>query len=272
MKIKTLLLVGAAAMSLAACTQVQPGHVGIKVNNFGSSAGVSERSLPVGVYMTAPGTNIYKYPIFTSTYAWTSTNEGLNGVDEAFRFQDKNGLELSADVSIAFRVDPTKAPTLFQKYRTDMDGIVAGPLRNAVRSAIGNQSAKMGVEEIYGPRKAELSASALADVQKYFAPYGLIVEQLYWASNIKVPEAVTAQINQKIANEQAALAAQASVATAEAQARSAVAKAEGKAQAMRIEAAAISANPQVLELRAIEKWNGVLPQVTSGGTPFVSLK
>lgn len=272
MKIKSLLLVGAAALSLGACTQVQPGHVGIKVNNFGSSAGVSEQSLPVGVYMAGPGTNIYQYPVFTSTYAWTATNESREGINESFHFQDKNGLDLSADVSIAFRVDPTKAPILFQKYRTDMDGIVAGPLRNAVRSAIGNESAKLGVEEIYGPKKAQLSAAALEDVQKYFAPYGLIVEQLYWASNIKVPDAVTAQINQKIANEQAALAAQASVATAEAQARSAVAKAEGKAQAMRIEAAAISSNPQVLELRAIEKWNGVLPQVTSGATPFVSLK
>lgn len=272
MKIKTLLLVGAAALSLAACSQVQPGHVGIKVNNFGSSAGVSEQSLPVGAYFAGPGTNIYQYPVFTSTYAWTATNEGRDGVNESFSFQDKNGLNLSADVSVAFRVDPTKAPVLFQKYRTDMDGIVAGPLRNAVRSAIGNESAKLGVEEIYGPKKAELSAAALADVQKYFAPYGLIVEQLYWASNIKVPQAVTAQINQKIANEQAALAAQASVATAEARARSAVAEAEGKAQAMRIEAAAISSNPQVLELRAIEKWDGVLPQVTSGATPFVSLK
>jgi len=272
MKIKNLLLVGAAALSLVACTQVEPGHVGIKVENYGGSAGVSNQALPVGVYMAGPGTNIYQYPVFTSTYAWTATNEGRDGVDESFHFQDKNGLDLSADVSIAFRVDPSKAPVLFQKYRTDMDGIVAGPLRNAVRSAIGNESSKLGVEEIYGPKKAQLSAAALEDVQKYFAPYGLVVEQLYWASNIKVPQAVTAQINQKIANEQAALAAQASVATAEAEARSAVAKAEGKAQAMRIEAAAISANPQVLQLRSIEKWDGVLPQVTSGGTPFVSLK
>jgi hypothetical protein len=30
-------------------------------------------------------------------------------------------------------------------------------------------------------------------------------------------------------------------------------------------------NPQILELRALEKWNGVLPQVTSGATPFISI-
>jgi hypothetical protein len=28
----------------------------------------------------------------------------------------------------------------------------------------------------------------------------------------------------------------------------------------------------VLQLRAIEKWDGHLPQVTSGGTPFIQLQ
>ena len=34
---------------------------------------------------------------------------------------------------------------------------------------------------------------------------------------------------------------------------------------------ALRADPEVLKLRAIEKWDGRLPQVTSGATPFVSL-
>ena len=30
-------------------------------------------------------------------------------------------------------------------------------------------------------------------------------------------------------------------------------------------------NPQILELRALEKWNGTLPQVTGGAIPFITL-
>lgn len=255
---------------VTSCSRVEPGHVGIKVNNFGGSAGVSDTALGVGWYFTPFGTNIYQYPIYTSTYAWTSSKEQTDA-DESFAFQDRNGLNLSADISVAYRVDPVHAPVLFQKYRTEMNGIVAGPLRNAIRSALNEESAKLGVEEIYGPRKAALINLVRSDVQRYFEPFGLHVEQLYWASNVRVPEQVLAQINNKIANEQAALAAQANVATVKANADAQIAQAEGKARASQLEGEALRANPEILRQRAIEKWDGKMPTYLagSGQLPFV---
>lgn len=272
MKFRNVFLVAVSAISLAACSRVDPGHVGVKVNNWGSDAGVQAETLGVGYYYAGPGTDIYEYPVFTSTYTWTKDINESSPINEEFAFQDKNGLGLSADISVSYRVDPKKAAILFQKYRMPMESIVAGPIRTAVRNAIVEEASKMGVEEIYGPRKAELAAKALVNVQKYFAPYGLEVEQLMWASNIRVPKNVEAQINQKIANEQAALAAQASVATAEAEARSRVAEAEGKAKAMQVEANAIDSNPNILRLRTIEKWDGKYPQYVGGGMPVPILQ
>ena len=91
-----LAFVGVSALALAGCGQVQPGHVGIKVNQFGSDAGVSNQSLGVGTYFTPFGTTIYEYPVFTNTYTYSkSPTEGATS-DEEFNFQDKNGLGLSA--------------------------------------------------------------------------------------------------------------------------------------------------------------------------------
>jgi regulator of protease activity HflC (stomatin/prohibitin superfamily) len=257
---------------LTSCSRVEPGHVGIKVNNFGSAAGVSDQALGVGWYFTPFGTNIYEYPIYTSTYAWTASSNEQSATDESFNFQDKNGLNLSADVSVAYRVDPVKAPILFQKYRTEMGGIVAGPLRNAIRSALNEEAAQIGVEEIYGPKKAALINATLRDVSRYFEPYGLHVEQLYWASNIRVPPQVLSQINTKIANEQAALAAAANVATVKANAEAAIAEAEGTAKASQVEGDALRANPEILRQRAIEKWDGKLPTYmgSNGALPFIT--
>jgi len=240
--LKTLVLIGVSAIALAGCGQVKPGHVGIKVNQYGSDAGVSNQSLSVGTYFTPFGTTIYEYPVFTNTYTYTKSGTEGSSDNEEFNFQDKNGLGLSA-----------------------------GPLRNAIRNALVNRAAAMGVDEIYGPRKQELLNSVQNDVASYFAPYGLVVEKLFWAGNVRVPDVVLTQINNKIANEQQALAAQAQVATVQAEAQQRVAQADGEAKAISVQGEALRSNPEVLRLKAIEKWDGKLPQVTSGATPFIEV-
>ena len=271
--LRPLTLACTAACLLAACGKVTPGHVGVRVNNVGSNAGVEPRALGVGWYFTGFGQHIYEYPVFTNTYTWTSSATEQSPTNEEFNFQDRNGLSMAADVAVSFSVDPGRAPVLLQKYRTEMSGIIAGPLRNAVRDALVTRAAGMGVEEVYGPRKAELMRQAEGDVRTFMTPFGLHVERLYWASNIRLPTTVRAQIEQKIANEQAALAAQAQVATVEAQARQRIAQAQGEASAINVQGSALRANPEVLRLRAVEKWDGKLPQVSgSGATPFVQLE
>lgn len=268
--IKPTVAISLAALALAACSQVKPGHVGIKVNQFGSDAGVSGMALGVGTYFTPFGTTIEEYPVFTNTYTYSSSVSEGKTTNEQFEFQDKNGLGLSADIAVSYSVNSELAPKLYQKYRVDANGIIAGPLRNAIRNALVDRAAQMGVEEIYGPRKQELLDGVQADVARYFAPYGLNIEKLFWAGNVRVPDTVLAQINAKIANEQAALAAQAKVAQATAEAAQQVATAEGHAKAIQIEAQAIKTNPEIIQLRAVEKWNGQLPTYTSNGPmPFI---
>jgi len=263
--------IAVTVLVMSSFARVEPGNVGIRVNNI--AGGVSPNSLAVGWYFAPPGTHIYEYPVFTRTYTWTASRTEQNAVDESFNFQDKNGLSLKADVAVSYHVDPSHASILFQRYRTDMDQIIAGPLRNAIRNAVVERAAQLGVEEIYGNHKAELIATAQRRVQAFFAPVGLQIEQIYWAGNIVVPQTVLDQINAKIANEQSALAAQANVATARANAESRIAKAKGDAEAIQVEAEAIRTNPEIVKLRAVEKWNGQLPTyVGSGPMPFIDVK
>ena len=266
-----LALLAAFALAMSSVARVQPGNVGIRVNNI--AGGVSPNSLGVGWYLAPPGTHIYEYPVFTRTYTWTSSTTEQSPIDESFTFQDKNGLSLKADVAVSYHVEPARASILFQRYRTDMDQIIAGPLRNAIRNAIVERAAQLGVEQIYGDHKAELIATAQKRVQAFFSPVGLQVEQIFWAGNIGVPQKVLEQINAKIANEQAALAAQANVATAKANAEARIAKAQGDAQAIKVEAQAIRTNPEIVKLRAVEKWDGRLPTYSGAGPlPFLKIE
>lgn len=260
MKMRNMIVVGLlATVSLSACTRVTPGNVGVKVDQYGSGAGVEKDALGVGTYWTGPGVSIEEYPISTQTYTWTKSTEEGNTVNEEFSFQDKSGLIVSGDVSIAYHVDPSKAPVLYQKYRMDMDQIIAGPLRSQVRSAIVNVASQMAVEDIYGPKKAELIATAQRQVQAFFAPSGLVIEQMYWAGPIRIPESILNQINAKIHNEQEALAAQANLATVKANAESRIAQAQGEADAQKLLAASIKSSPELVRKMWIEKWDGHMP-------------
>ncbi|MCA6271842.1 MAG: SPFH domain-containing protein, partial [Phenylobacterium sp.] len=67
--------------------------------------------------------------------------------------------------------------------------------------------------------------------------------------------------------------ARAQVAKAQAQAEAQIAAARGEAESIRIINQALAANPRYVDLKAVEKWDGKLPQVTgSGGAPFINLR
>jgi regulator of protease activity HflC (stomatin/prohibitin superfamily) len=267
-KIATLALL---TIALAACSRVTPGNIGVKVDQYGSNAGVDRTPLGVGTYWTGPGVSIYEYPISTQTYTWTKSADEGKASNEEFSFQDRSGLIVEGDVSVAYHVDPGKAPILFQKYRMDMAGIIAGPLRNQVRSAVVNAASTMSIEEIYGPKKGELVAVAERKVQDYFAPSGLVIEQMFWAGPIRIPENILAQINAKIHNEQEAQAAVANEQTVEANAKSTMIKAQADADSMRVKAEAIAKNPALVSYEWVQKWDGKMPSTVycSSSTPCV---
>jgi hypothetical protein len=71
--------------------------------------------------------------------------------------------------------------------------------------------------------------------------------------------------------EQQALAAKNKLEQIKFEADQKIAAARGKAEAITIESNALKSNPRILELRALEKWNGTLPQVTGGAVPSINL-
>lgn len=269
-------ILGFVILAFASCSfeRVESGNVGVRVNQLGSGAGVSPTPLNVGWYFTPPGVNIYEYPIFTNTKTWKE--------DDRFVFQDKNGMTVSGDVSVAYRADPSKAPLLFQKYRSEMDTLLEGPVRQTLRQAVVAEAAKLQVDQIYGSEKAKLIERARVSSNRYLNQFGIIIEQLFWDSNINLPESVQQQIAARVENEQRAIAIQARVAQATAAANVNRTNAQGdadaliirstaEANAIKLKAEAARANQEYAQLKAIEKWNGSVPQIigSTSQVPFI---
>lgn len=265
-------MMGLALATLATCGKtVEPGTVGVKIRTLGPHAGVAAQPLPSGWHLNGVGEHIVQYPIIQRTYAYTHDANSDSPSNEEISFADNTGLPMTGDIAITIQVMPGAAPHLYEKYRLSFDQLLDGPIRNDVRSAVAAETEKVGVEVLYSGGRQAVLQRALGRVATKWGRDGVMIPQLEWIGAIRYPQAILDQMQNKTRMEQAALAAKALQAQAEAEAAAKVAQAKGEADSIRIINDALAVNPQYIQLKMIEKWDGHLPQVTGGGTPFVNL-
>lgn len=270
-----LLLVG---LMLGACSKVPAGNVGVIVNLYGSEKGVSEKEVGVGKYWVGWNEDLFVFPTFTQTDTWAKTEKK----DESIVFQTgKDGMVMSADFGITFRVDPSKVARLFQTYRKGVDEISDIFLRNLVRDAVNEKAADLTADEAYGRRKNEMMDAVEASVRREVADKGIIIEKVYLVGDIRLPAQVRAALDAKNSAFQKTLQREQEVAQAKAEADSKIAEARGRAESVLVEARAqadanrilsASITPELVQYRSIDRWDGVLPRITGNGvTPLVDV-
>lgn len=112
------------------------------------------------------------------TYTYTREADERGPENEEVTFSDNNALPMTADVQLVMRIDPSKAPALYKRYRLTFDQMFEGPIRNDVRSSIAAETELVSVEFLYrggrqqviqkpwrastanGRRKASISANS----------------------------------------------------------------------------------------------------------------
>lgn len=266
--------------SLAACSTVPAGHVGVKVYLLGGSKGVDSEELGVGRYWIGMNEQLYIFPTYMQNYTWTKAPDATGNEDESISFQTIEGMTANADVGISYQLDPTKINKIFQTYRRGVDEITDTFLRNMVRDALVKQASTKPIEYIYGAGKAELMKAVQEDVQKQVDAIGIKIDKIYWIGEIRLPQTVIDSINAKNAATQMAQQRQNEVAQARAEAEKKVAEARGEAESTLLKAKAqaeanrelaASITSDLVQYRALEKWDGVLPRMTgSNAIPFVN--
>jgi regulator of protease activity HflC (stomatin/prohibitin superfamily) len=267
---------------LVRATRIEAGYTGIEVNLAGSQRGASEIPIRTGwVFYSPLTTQIIEFPTFVQTVKWTNdTNEG-HPLNEEMGFNSKEGMEIFANVSLSYAIDPKHVPDFYVKYRVnDLDVFTHGILRDIVRNSLNEVASTYVVEDIYGEHKAEFLHKVEAQIQDKVSNVGVGVQQFGFIGAPRVPtviaNAITAKAQaiqeaERAKNELATTQAEAAkkIAEAEGDAKSTVTRAQGEADANRIRQSSIT--PQLLELRRLEnqrayidKWNGQLPSVQTG--------
>ena len=130
-----MLLVAALFLLPSTFTYINPGHVGIVIHRAGG--GVDAHPLGPGVHTRVPfATGIEEYPVFLKTVVLArSNNDGASSNDE-INVNSVEGQPLSLDVSLSFELDPAQTPKLYSTFRTDIDQITHGFVKQAIRQSL----------------------------------------------------------------------------------------------------------------------------------------
>jgi len=267
---------------LVRATRIEAGYVGIEVNLAGSQRGASEIPVRTGWVLYSPlTTQVIEFPTYVQTVKWTRDLSEGHPVNEEMGFNSKEGMEIFADVSLSYAIEPGRVPDFYVKYRVNqLDAFTHGILRDIVRNSLNEVASTYTVEDIYGEKKAQFLGQVEHLIQAKIANVGVGVQQFGFIGAPRVPgviaQAITAKAQaiqeaERAKNELATTQAEAAkkIAEAEGDAKSAVMRAQGEADANRIRQNSLT--PQLLELRRlenqralIEKWNGQLPSVETG--------
>jgi regulator of protease activity HflC (stomatin/prohibitin superfamily) len=275
----------AVLLLLTACTRVDPGYVGIRVNLYGGGRGAEEVPLVTGrVWYNPWTTDIYTFPTFMQRFAWQGT--------EAIVLNSSEGATLTAPVGVALRFDGPRVPELFVTFRAEADEIVDGWVRDRVRDSMNAEAANRKAVDLLASETEEFMAAVNARVAKELEPKGILLDKVTLLAKPEVDAQVEASINAVISATQKAIEAQNKVVQAKAEAdqiaaqadgerRRLAAEATGRAEATLVEAesqakanrlVAESLTPELVHWQTIQRWSGAVPQVSGGGAvPFVQL-
>jgi regulator of protease activity HflC (stomatin/prohibitin superfamily) len=277
-----VLAILAVAILNSGCTKVEPGWAGIRVKLYGSQRGVQDFPVITGRVWYNPWTEeIYQFPTYMQNVVWSANSHEGSNYDDSFTANSQEGVPFNFDVGVSYQIDSAQVPHIFLKFREDARTLTQIYIRNQVRDFFSIESSKMPIMRIVGPGKQVLLDRVLTDLREKLGPDGIRFDNISIIGKMRLPQQVEDSINSVIEATQRALEAQNKVAQSKAEAEQRVAEANGIAQSTLIKAKAQADANQILnasltasliQYEALQRWNGILPQVTgTGAMPFVQL-
>ncbi|HVY21889.1 MAG TPA: prohibitin family protein [Steroidobacteraceae bacterium] len=172
-------------------------------------------------------------------------------------------------VALNYHLNADSLADTYSRIGLDVESKIIDPrIQEVVKAVV----ARFSAEELLTKRddvKSEIAGGLRASLLQY----NITLEDIQ-ITNFSFSHAFDAAIEAKQTAEQNALKAKNDLDRIKIEAQQKIAMAQAEAEAIKIQAQAIKeqGGSEYVQLKAIEKWNGVLPQVSGSSTPFVNLE
>ncbi len=188
-------LLFAAGILLKSMVQVNAGEIGVKLL-FGK---VQNDILYSGLHLINPLVEVRHMDIKTQNYTMSGVHdEGAKSSDDAIRVLTSDGLEVTIDLTVLYKLLPADAPKIVKETGADYTDKIVRPL---TRTKIRDNAVYYEAVSLYSNKRDEFQQRIFKSIDADFTRRGLILEQLL-IRNITLPQSVKATIEQKINAEQ----------------------------------------------------------------------
>lgn len=242
-----------AIIAINCISIVGAGHTGVVV----TMGKVNDDVLQEGIH--------FKAPFIQEVVMIDNRIVKLEVETEAF---SKDLQTVTTTLAINYRVDTSKSFSIYKNIGADYESVLVTPAVNEVLKAT---TAQYTAEESVTNR-ALISDGLVDGLNEKLNSIGLYVTDVN-IINFDFSEAFITAIEEKQVAQQKLLKAetekQTAIKNAEAEAETIRIKAEAEANANDVLSKSINSN--IIEYNKIEKWDGKLPTVTGGATPFVGI-
>jgi len=189
-----VLLVVAGILSKS-IIQINAGQIGVKTL-FGK---VQNDVLSSGLHFINPFVEVRRLGVKTQNYTMSGIHdEGAKASDDAIRILTADGLEVTIDLTVLYKLIPSEAPNLVRETGEDYTDKIVRPL---TRTKIRDNAVYYDAISLYSTKRDEFQQRIFKSIEDDFKKRGLILEQLL-VRNITLPASVKATIEQKINAEQ----------------------------------------------------------------------
>lgn len=168
-------------------------------------------------------------------------------------------------IALNYHIAPDLSSQVYQQVGTLYKERLIDP---SVQEAVKAATAQFTAEELI-TRRGEVSTLIKEMLAERLVPRNIVVDE-FNIVDFNFSEVFNMAIEAKQTAEQQALKAQRDLERIKIEAEQKITEAQAEAESQRLQRETITET--ILRLRAIEKWDGVLPQVTGGAVPFIDLK
>jgi len=230
MRMRQTISIAIISIILSSCAVIRPGEVGLK-QRLGK---LSDKTYTKGA--------VWFNPFITKVI---KTNVQINDIELSLSLPSKEGLSVTAQISILYKIDESKVPQVIRILGSGYETIIS----NVFRSASADVCSKYFAKDMHSGMRAEIEDAIKVKMSETLAEQGIFVSAVLMKS-IQLPAGLASSIEQKLQAEQDAMRMEFILQQEKLEAERKIIEATGTKDAQKILSEGLTDN--IIKIRSIE--------------------